>query len=206
MESPVSVKDIRRADSIEIGICRLPGTRRVYNTNSKRWDPIGGSGVHAPAILGPQGWAISVATTESGPATEAAVHLLTSLVGDQFDSNWSLLPKTPCRESQITTAASWHDSGLSLEEASKAVDATAQMLRDSQVVADLPIPDPAPFRDAANAAVSRLLDNEVDVSAVVHQLQTDFAKIAADRGPQSLRTDYRRGLGLPSLGTSDATR
>lgn len=206
MEPTVSVKDIVRSEAIEVGISRLPGSRRVYNTNSKRWDSVPTSTIHAPTIVGLDGWAISIASADGGKGADAAVHLLTALVGDQFESNWALLPKTPCRESQVTTSASWHETGLSLEEASKAVDATAQMLRDSQVVADLPIPDSAQFRDATNVVVARLLANELDAAAAVHQLQADFAKIVSDRGAQAIRTDYRRGLGLPVLGASDSNR
>lgn len=206
MESTVSVKDIVRSEGIEVGICRLPGSRRVYNTNSKRWDSVPAAAIHAPTIVGLDGWAISIASADGGKGADAAVHLLSSLVGDQFESNWALLPKTPCRESQVTTSASWHEAGLSLEEASKAVDATALMLRDSQVVADLPIPNAAQFRDATNVVLARLLANELDAAAAAHQLQTDFAKIVSDRGTQAVRNDYRRGLGLPALGSSESTR
>jgi ABC-type glycerol-3-phosphate transport system substrate-binding protein len=205
-EPTMAAKDIVRAESIEIGVSRLPGSRRVYNTNSKRWDSIPASGVHGPTLSGFDGWAIGVGSTEDGKSADAALNLLASLAGDQFESNWASLPKTPCRESQVTTAASWHESGLTLEEASKSVDAVALTLRDNQVVADLPIPKSAQFRKATNEVIARLLKDELDATAAVHQLQIDFAAIVKDIGADIIRADYRRGLGLPALNSPENTK
>ena len=205
-EPTMTTKDVVRAESIEIGVCRLPGSRRVYNTNSKRWDSIPMSGVHGPTLSGFDGWAIGVGTADSGNGTDAALNLLASLAGDQFESNWASLPKTPCRESQVTTAASWHESGLTLEEASKAVDTAALTLRDNQVVADLPIPKSSQFRQATNEVIARLLKEEFDATAAVQQWQVDFATIVKEIGADTIRADYRRGLGLPALNSSEKTR
>lgn len=197
IEPTMPTKDVVRADAIEIGVCRLPGTRRAYNTNSKRWDSQ--AATHAPALCGFDGMAIGIAATDSGKGTDAAWNLLTTLAGDQFEANWSSLPKSVCRESQVANAANWNESGLTAEESSRAVDATALSLRDNQVVAELPIANSERYRQATADIVGKLVKNDVDAAAAMQQLQEAFSKIADEAGAESIRTQYRRGLGLPTF-------
>jgi multiple sugar transport system substrate-binding protein len=197
VEPTVPHKDVVRADAIEVGVCRLPGTRRVYNSNSNRWDSQ--SATHAPSLCGFDGLAMSVAATEAGKGTDAAWNLLATLAGDQFDANWSTLPKSPCRESQIASAANWNESGLTAEESSRAVDAIALSLRDSQVVADLPVAKADRFRQATNDIIGKLLKDDLDPKLALEQLQEAFSSIAAEAGAESIRAEYRRGLGLPTF-------
>lgn len=199
VEPTIGVGGVTRADSIELGVCRLPGSRRVFNPNSNRWDTLPDSAVHAPAICAFDGLAISVGVSQADAGSAAAWHLLSMLVGDQFESNWAELPKSPCRESQTSTATSWNESGLTVEEASQSVDATAQMLRDSQLVADLPVPDADSYRAATERLIGTLLSREVDPQTALRQLQAEFEQIAKTAAAGPLRENYRRGLGLPQL-------
>ncbi len=194
-------RDTTRAASIEIGICRLPGSHRVFNPNSKQWDVLPRSAVHAPSLCAFDGMAIGVGLPAEGGKDAAAWHLLSTLAGEQFASNWASLPKSPCRESQVGTATSWNESGLTIEESSRAVDATAQALRDDQLVADLPIPQADEFRRVTDEAIGKLLKNELDPAAAIQQLQADFEQIVSRAGAASIRADYRRGLGLPPAQT-----
>ena len=197
---PVSVDkagETTRAASIEIEICRLPGSRRVFNPNSNQWDVLPRSAVHAPTLCAFDGMAIGVGLPAEGGKDAAAWHLLSTLAGEQFASNWASLPKSPCRESQVGTATSGNESGLTIDEASRAIDATAQTLRDDQLVADLPIPQADEFRRVTDEAIGKLLKNELDPAAALQQLQADFEQIVARVGAATIRADYRRGLGLP---------
>lgn len=202
VEPTIGADRVTRADSIEIGVCRLPGSRRVFNPNSNRWDLLPDSAVHAPAICAFDGLAISVGASDADAGSAAAWHLLSMLVGDQFESNWAELPKSPCRESQTSTATSWNESGLTVEEASQSVDATAQMLRDSQLVADLPLPDADSYRAATERLIGKLLFKEVDPPTALRLLQAEFEQIAQNAAAGPLRDNYRRGLGLPKLESS----
>lgn len=195
---PTSNLKASRASSIEIGVCRLPGSRRVYIPHAHRWETIPPSTVHAPAICGFDGLAIGVGLPKEG-AAKAAWHLLSTLAVKDFESNWSALPKSPCRESQTSSASSWHETGLLVEEASKVVDATAQMLRDSELVADLPIRAAADFQRVTEEIIGRLLKEELDPAAAMQELQNAFQQIVDRTGVDKIRADYRRGLGIPAI-------
>ncbi|MBS0202326.1 MAG: extracellular solute-binding protein [Planctomycetes bacterium] len=190
-----SVKSVR-APSIEIGVCRLPGSRRVYNPNSKRWDTPAQAVVHAPALCAFDGMALGVSLPKDSTGESAAWHLMSTLAGEQFELNWAALPKSPCRESQVGTATSWQDSGLTLEESSQAVDATAQMLRDNQLVADLPIPNSGDFRRATAQVLEKVLTHELDAANAIQLLQSEFQRLVEQAGLDEIRAANRRGLGL----------
>ena len=194
--------DRARAASIEIGICRVPGSRRVFNPNSNQWDVLPRSAVHAPSLCAFDGMAIGVGLPAEGGKDAAASHLLSTLAGEQFASNWASLPKSPCRESQVGTATSWNESGLTVDEASRAIDATAQVLRDDQLVAELPIPHAAKFRRVTDEAIWTLRFHELDpAAAAIQQLQASFEHLVSRKGAAAMRADYRRGLGLPPAPT-----
>lgn len=185
-----------RAAGIEIGLCRLPGSRRVFNRNSNRWESATTGSPHAPGLCGMTGLAAGVTLPISGSKNPAAWNLLTTLVGSEFESAWATLPKTPCRESQVSTAPTWNNEGLTAEEASQYVDAVAQMLRDPQLVAELPLPRADEFRAATARCISQVLAGEADPAAALADLQMEFDEIANSLGKDSLRAAYRRGLGL----------
>jgi ABC-type glycerol-3-phosphate transport system substrate-binding protein len=206
VEPTIGTDRVTRADSIEIGVCRIPGSRRVFNPNSSRWDTLPDSAVHAPAICAFDGLAISVGASQADSGNAAAWHLLSMLVGDQFESNWAELPKSPCRESQTSTATSWHEAGLTVEEASQSVDAIALMLRDSQLVADLPLPDADSYRAATERVIGKLLSKEVDPPTALQLIQAEFEQIAKTAAGGPLRDNYRRGLGLPKLEATTSVR
>ncbi len=191
-----SAPRIERPPGIEVGVSRLPGSKRIFNRNSNRWETSPTGGLHAPGLCGTAGLAVGVTLPAGGSKDIAAWNLLTTLVEGQFESAWATLPKTPCRESQVGAAPTWNDNGLTAEEASQYVDAVAQMLRDPQVVAELPLPRADEFRASTGRTVSSLLSGESDSVAVLATMQKEFDQIVNSIGTDSLRAAYRRGLGL----------
>ena len=187
---------VDRAPGIEIGLCRLPGSRRVFNRNSNRWETSTAGNLHSPGLCGTTGLAAGVTLPTSGSKDVAAWNLLTTLVGSEFESAWATLPKTPCRESQVSTAPTWNNDGLTAEEASQYVDAVAQTLRDTQLVAELPLPRADDLHAATARCISRVLSGEVEPTVALATLQAEFDEIATSLGKDSLRAAYRRGLGL----------
>ena len=187
---------IERAPGIEIGICRLPGSRRVFNRNSNRWETSAAGSLHAPGLCGTTGLAAGITLPTSGSNNVAAWNLLSTLVGSEFESVWATLPKSPCRESQVSTAPAWSNDGLNTEEASQYVDAVAQTLRDPELVAELPLPRADEFRAATARCVTRVLSGEVDSATALATLQSELDEIATSLGKDAVRKAYRRGLGL----------
>ncbi len=187
---------IERAAGIEIGVCRLPGSKKMFNRNSQRWESTPGGGVHAPGLCGTTGLAMGITLPASGSKAAAAWNLLATLTEAQFESAWVTLPKTPCRESQVGSAPAWNEDGLTAEEASQYVDAVAQTLRDPQLTADLPVPQTAALRIAGTRFVTALLSEGTDAAQAMTTLKAEFDQIAADVGKADFRAAHRRGLGL----------
>jgi len=186
-----------RVDGIEIGICRLPGSRSVYNRNSKKWDLIPASEVHAPALCGFSGLATGVIYPKSHFKETASVNLLISLNSPSlFDQAFATLPKSPCRESQLSFATSWFGPELSREEAAEYCDSVAQSLRDTQLVFELPVVGADEFRRAASSDLELLLKGDSNVDQLAETLQKSFEAIVDRLGRDAVRDSYRRGLGL----------
>lgn len=189
--------DIHRVDGIQLGICRLPGSRDVFNRNSKKWDSMPNKSVHAPALCGFAGLAAGVILPPNRDDQFAAVNLLVNLSSPAlFDRAFATLPKSPCRESQLTQAATWYGPELSTDEASQYCDAIAQSLRETQVVFELPVTGANEFRLATSTALEPLLRGESDAEQTSIALQQAFETIVERRGWQTVRDSHRHGLGL----------
>ncbi len=187
----------QRIEGIQLGICRLPGSRRVFNRNSKKWDTLPAGTVHSPALCGFSGMAAGVILPLQNGGDAAAANLLISLTSTAlFDEAFSALPKGPCRESQISIAPNWFGPELSTEESSQYTDAVAQSLRDPQLVAQLPLLGAEEFRQAASMALEPLLKGEADPQQTAAAMQKSFEAIIERLGTDAIRDSHRRGLGL----------
>lgn len=188
---------IQRVDGIELGISRLPGTRRVYNRNSKKWDNIPTGTVHAPALCGQSGLAVGFQKPPSGASESAGANFIVSVTSSpMFDEAFSALPKGPGCESQLTFAPAWFGPDLATEESSQYVDAVSSSLRDPQLVYELPLSGRDDFRRAAATALEPLLRGEADVESTLTSMQKLFEVIVEKIGPETIRESYRRGLGM----------
>jgi ABC-type glycerol-3-phosphate transport system substrate-binding protein len=189
--------NLQRVDGIKVGICRLPGSRTVFNRNSKKWDAMPNKSVHAPAFCGFAGLIAGVILPENHSDDSAAINLLASLTSPaEFDRAFATLPKNPCRESQLVQAAHWYGPELSSEEASQYCDAVAQSLRDTQVVFELPVNGADEFRKAVSTALEPLLRGEMSSRQALDAMQLAFETIVERLGADVVRDSYRRGLGM----------
>ena len=188
---------VERIEGIEVGVCRLPGSRRVFNRNSKKWDTIPVGTTHAPALCGFAGLAAGVTLPSKRVQTAAALDLLVNVsTASFFDQAFASLPKGPCRESQLSLAANWFGPELSSEEASQYADAVAQSLRDMQLVYELPVIGAEEFRQAASVALEPLIRGQADSEQTSNAMQHAFELIVERLGADAVRDSHRRGLGL----------
>lgn len=206
---PLNVEEmgaVPRIDGIEVGICRLPGSRRVYNRNSKKWDTIPAGTVHAPALCGFSGLLAAVMLPTDHPTESAAFQLLESLNSTSlFDEAFANLPKSPCRESQVNLAPAWFGPYLSTEEATQYADAVAQSLRDPELVYELPVIGAQEFRRATAEVLEPLIRGHIATDDAANRLQADFTAIVEKLGIDAVRESHRRGLGMsPTLKMSPA--
>ena len=188
---------VQRVEGIEIGICRLPGSRRVYNRNSKKWDTIPAGTVHAPSLCGFAGLVAGVMLPSDHPMETAAFQMLESLNSTAlFDEAFATLPKSPCRESQLEQSAAWFGPTLSTEEASQFIDAVAQSLRDPDLVYELPVIGAEEFRQATSDALGPLIEGKANAEETAERLQKAFTAIVEKLGTDVVRESHRRGLGM----------
>lgn len=191
---------VLRAEGIEIGICRLPGSRRVYNRNSKKWDAIPTGSVHAPALCGFSGLIAGVVLPPDRAQESAALQFIESLNSSPlFEEAFANLPKSPCRESQLELAPNWYTPSLQSEEASQYVDAVAQSLRDSELVYELPVIGANDFRAVTSEILGQFLEGQLDAAATADRLQESFTAIVDRLGSEAVRDSHRRGLGMSPL-------
>ncbi len=194
------VKETLRIDGMELGVCRLPGSRTVFNRNSKKWDTIPAKQVHAPALCGFAGLATGVILPKTQGKAAAASNLLVSLSSPAlFDQAFASLPKGPCRESQLVFASTWFGPDLSAEEASQYCDAVALSLRDPQLVFELPLSGADEFKRAVSVDLEPLLRGESTPEQTAMTLQRSFESIIERRGWEAVRDSHRRGLGLSPI-------
>lgn len=180
----------------EIGICRIPGSRRVFNRNSGRWDQISNNSVHSPGLVTSNGWAISAVGKHGAQKDLAGSNLLSVLATAQFNIAWASTPKSLCRESQCVTALAWSEERLGTEGASQLIDSVAQTLRDSQLVTELPVPRAEDFRAATASVVTRVVEEGIAPEVAIDEMQLKFEKLASEIGKPVLKSAYRQGLGL----------
>ena len=201
--APSNAQSIVRKDGITLGLCRLPGSRTVYNRNSKKWDSIPNKEVHAPALCGFAGLAGGIFTASSAKQDLASSNLLISLTSSGlFEQAITSLPKGPCRESQLIQAASWFGPDLTSEEGALLCDVTAQSLRDTQLVFELPLSGADEFRQAISKALAPFQSTETDLKAIEQvqsAMQQSFEQIVERRGAETVRDSHRRGLGLSKM-------
>jgi len=189
--------DFERAAGIELAICRLPGSKTVFNRNSQKWDMIPVGTQHAPALCGFAGLATGVLRNSKSDDPAAATNLLVSLSSSSvFDHAFAALPKGPCREGQAGQAVSWFVPELSSDEASQYCDATAQSLRDMQLTYELPVNGADDFRQATSKALEPLLRGDASVEQTLTAMQQAYEAIVASRGAETVRDSHRRGLGM----------
>ena len=205
LESETSTP-VERIDGIQLGICPLPGSKTVYNRNSKRWDSLPGKSVNAPALCGFSGLALGIIADSKKPAETTAANLLASLCSpEMFDQAFAFLPKGPCRESQIIHAAGWFTPELSTEESSEYCDAVSRSLREKQIVFELPVAGASEFKRVASQELEHLFRKEASIEQTIAAIQKAFETIVENRGPEAVLASHRRGLGLaPALKKSAA--
>lgn len=194
----INVPESRRVEGIEIGVCRMPGSRSVYNRNSKKWDTLPDKGVNAPALCGFAGLAAAVVLPAKHLEEPAAFNFLGSVCStSQFEQAFATIPKGPVRESQSATAPAWFGPELSTAEADQYCDAVAQSLRDPQVVFELPVAGAEEFRTAGSNCLGTLLKGEASVEQCLNAMQQAFEAIVERHGADVMRDSHRRGLGMP---------
>ena len=104
--------------------------------------------------------------------------------------------KSPCRSTQSFPPEAWVGDHLANSEARQYFDAVALSLRDTRLVAELPVCGRSRFRLALSAGIGRFLSSELSAEEALQNVAKQWSRIAADVGQQRVLNSYRISLGL----------
>ncbi|MSR60282.1 MAG: extracellular solute-binding protein [Planctomycetaceae bacterium] len=175
-----------RPEDAQIGICRLPGSREVYNPTRHTWEPLADKRINQVTLCGFSGLAAAAAAGRSPSQLEAGWSAISRLGSQGFASGFPSGAVGLCRESQVASSAY--------------CDAVAQSLRDAGVVLELPIVRRRDFREALTAAVLGVLDDRATPEAALNAAAASWTKLVDEIGPERVKNNYRAVLGLSTPG------
>ena len=188
---------VKRPDGMQVGICRLPGVREVYNRSIKKWTTVSGEEVYRVTLTGFAGLCAGVSAASTPDETQAAWNLLATLAVDRFDTAFGEIPRSPTRKSQTAAPENWTGPELSGDEQLAYVDAVSDALQDARLVVDLPVAGRDQFRKALSEELGKALTTPGDPQAALHAVADRWRDIAKQVGPDRVVNSYRRILGLP---------
>lgn len=191
-----------RAEQVEAGFTRLPGTRSVFNLSSSKWESPRG-GMSQVTLTGFEGLLAGVSAGDRTGSGRAAWNLLSTLTVDFLEQAFPGDSRSLTRESQIGAAQAWLGNDLTASEAGRYLEAVARSLRDTNLVAELPVAGRARFQSALNDALTRAIEEDVSPEAVLSQAAEEWREISQDVGEARVLNGYRRVLGLSPLKARD---
>lgn len=192
-----AAEKLDRAANLQIGFCRLPGVDEAYNQSNQRWEAIPGGDVNHVTLTAFGGLCAAVSSRSSKLKQEAAWHLLRTLAGENVTSVFPSGTRTPCRESHTGQPGGWTGDELQDAERYKYLNAVSLSLRDTRLIAELPVPGHAEFRQALTDGLTAALSGKAEPQAALSDVAVQWRAIAERLGgAKKVRDEYRRSLGL----------
>jgi multiple sugar transport system substrate-binding protein len=192
-----AAEKLDRAASVQIGFCRLPGVDEAYNQSNQRWEAIPGGDVNHVTLTAFGGLCAAVSSRSSKLQQDAAWHLLRTLAGENITNVFPTGTRTPSRESHTGQTDGWTGDELQVAERYKYLNAVSLSLRDTRLVAELPVPGHAEFRQALTDGLTAALSGQAEPQAALSDVATKWREIAERLGgAKKVRDEYRRSLGL----------
>ncbi len=203
---PETKSIVNRPELMRIGFCRLPGVREVYNRSTGDWEAPPDGGINQVTLTGFGGLCAAVSTNVTPLQAQTAWNLLARLSLDNLETAFPGATKSPCRALQVGTAAPWTGTELADDERFQYLDTVAQSLRDTRLVAELPVVGRNEFRAALSEQIGSVLAGNAEPAAALEAAARRWREIIADVGVEAVRDSYRRSLGLSPRGRNRAIR
>ena len=197
-ETEINDLELERPASAAIGCVRLPGNPTAYNRSTDEWETLRNEPVNRCTLTAFDGLCAGVSANASQLQQRAAWELLAQIAVETRKLTHVFPPQTRslCRESQLAMPNVWTTGELSSGEADQVVKAVADSLRDTRLVAELPVVGRTQFRDALSRGIGRFLAEEATAEAALKQVADDWRSITADIGQETVLNSYRRSVGL----------
>ena len=197
-ETETKESEIDRPASANIGCVRLPGNPTAYNRSTAEWETLRDEPINRCTLTAFDGLCAGVSANASQLEQRAAWELLVQIAVETRKLTNVFPPQTRslCRESQLAMPDLWNSGDLSSGETDQVVKAIAASLRDTRLVAELPVVGRARFRAALSAGIGRFLANKATAEATLKQVADEWRIISADIGEETVLNGYRSSIGL----------
>jgi ABC-type glycerol-3-phosphate transport system substrate-binding protein len=191
------VKKIERPSGMSLSFVRLPGSRQTYNHSASAWTS--GEQEINDATLAPfTGLAAGVSKGISPKRADAAWNMANFLGLERYEQAFLNAPKSVCRESQLSAAATWVSPDLRTNELFSYQGVAAESLRQANLSGELPVVGHAKFRQALTDGLTAALDGKSSPEAALKGVAERWRAISKEIGTEKVRDSYRRCLGLPA--------
>jgi multiple sugar transport system substrate-binding protein len=184
-----------RPQGLEIGFIRLPGSHEIYDNDRRMWQPVANKKFNHVTLAAFSGWGVGAAAGNSPVQTEAGWNALLKICGDRLTAGFPPGIVDICRESQMHTAGI-AASQLESREAVSYANAVAHSLRETRLVADLPVIGRTQFHRALASGLAVAIDGSMSPEQALESVARDWREIAEKLGRAKVRDSYRSSLGL----------
>ena len=197
-ETETKKSEVERPASANIGCVRLPGNPTAYNRSTAEWETLRDEPINRCTLTAFDGLCAGVSADASQLEQRAAWELLVQIAVETRKLTHVFPPQTRslCRESQLSMPDLWTTEDLSSDEADQVVKAIAASLRDTRLVAELPVAGRTRFRAALSSGIGRFLADEATAEDSLKQVADEWRIISADIGAETVLNSYRSSIGL----------
>ena len=190
----------QRPESMQIGFCRLPGSREAYSRSTNSWVMPRGETVNRTTLTAFSGLCAGVSAGQTPDGRNAGWNLLRTLVIPQnIESAIPPAARSFCREGDVNFATGWVGEDLAPAEKQLYFFVVAESLRDRQLIAELAVVGRLQFRRALTDGLGSVLSGESSPAETLESVARKWRAISGEIGVRRVLNSYRNSLNLPPL-------
>lgn len=186
--------------ALEVGISRLPGAEEVFHSQEEAWSDVGARGGNSVTVVGPGAWvvcAVGFQDTESAGHAWQLWNAIDTLQGQGSGSSTPL--RRDSRPTDLAGARTLRVPGLDSKGQEQYFAAVTSSLRSSRIVAELPLPEHARFRELLTQRLTEVLEQDRAPQEALQDLAGDWRQLISQADGSSVLNTYRWCLGLSPL-------
>jgi multiple sugar transport system substrate-binding protein len=179
----------------KIGTGLLPGTRRVWNYRTGKWQNM--AKVNRPAWLAFGGWCGTIPKTASDVAL--SYKFLSFLTSPAFSLKMVTGANTgmnPFRHSHFSKVAAWKKAGYPESDLGSYLAAMKKSDLDPNAVQDLRMPGAAQFQDATEVGAGKAVSGQSSPKAALDGIAGAWKQINDQKGHDKQLAAYKASLNL----------
>ncbi len=185
-------QDSKREENLEIGICQLPGSQRVYNTAIQEWVEYEADTVHRVTFTGFTGWAIGVTSGLDSTANSASWEFARYMTIDQLPTSYPPAMLSICRGSQTAQPSRWTGASFTTTESEQYAAIVREALRNPQLVMEFPVIGGSKFRAELTKGLTKALTQPGEEAEILKSVASEWGKIRKELGQENVANSYQQ--------------